>query len=61
MPLEVKNMINNLELINDVIDYIEEHLTEKIDCVELARMAKLSAYEFRRIFSFIAGTLFTSK
>ena len=49
-------MMNNLDLINQVIVYIEDHLTEKIDCVTLARISKLSAYEFRRIFSFIIGT-----
>lgn len=48
-------MINNLELINNTINYIEEHLTKKIDYLELARISRLSVYEFRRIFSFIIG------
>ena len=48
-------MMKNLEYILKTIDYIEENLTEKIDYVELARIAHLSAYEFRRIFSFVIG------
>lgn len=48
-------MYNGIEKINAVIDYIEAHLCGDIQCTELARIAELSAYEFRRIFSFIVG------
>ena len=37
----------------DIIRYLEEHLTEPIDVQKLARMANMSLYEFRRIFSFV--------
>lgn len=46
--------MNTLKNFNDVIDYIEEHLTEDIDIDALAKKAQLSIYEFRRIFSFVA-------
>lgn len=39
----------------NVIDEIEQHITEEIDVSELARMAGMSMYEFRRIFSFVTG------
>ena len=48
--------MNGIEKINLVVEYIEEHLTEEIDCATLARIATLSEYEFRRIFSFVIGT-----
>ena len=48
-------MYNGIEKINAVVDYIETHLCDDIQCTELARIAELSAYEFRRIFSFIIG------
>jgi AraC family transcriptional regulator len=39
----------------DCIEEIEKNLTGEIDVERLAKMAKLSVYEFRRIFSFVAG------
>ena len=50
-----KVMIKNLEFINNSIEYIEENLTNEIDYQELARISRLSVYEFRRIFSIIIG------
>ncbi len=47
--------MNNIERFNGVIRYIEENLTGEIDIHTVARMAGMSVYEFRRIFSFIAG------
>jgi len=47
--------MNNMELFEDVIEYIEEHLEEKIEVSHLANILCVSVYEFRRIFSFIAG------
>ena len=44
-----------MEAFNSIIDYIEENLDKDIDIVLLARMAALSTYEFRRIFSFLTG------
>ena len=40
---------------NDVVDYIEAHLAEEISIESVAKLANLSVYEFRRIFSFVAG------
>lgn len=40
---------------NQVIDYIEENLTEQIHYESLARIVGCSVYEFSRIFSFMAG------
>ena len=47
--------MKNTENFNQIIAYIESHLTEEIDIGILAEKAALSVYEFRRIFSFIAG------
>ena len=48
-------MYNGIQKIEDVIDYIEAHITEELDCDILASKMQLSVYEFRRIFSFIVG------
>ena len=48
-------MTNGIEKINQVVEYIESHLTEQIECSTLAKIATLSEYEFRRIFSFVIG------
>ena len=47
--------MNNIDRFNEIIDYIEQHLTEEINTASLARLANMSVYEFRRIFAFIAG------
>ena len=48
-------MYNGIKKIEDVIDYIESHITEELDCDMLASKMQLSVYEFRRIFSFMVG------
>ncbi|MBE6695365.1 MAG: helix-turn-helix transcriptional regulator [Ruminococcaceae bacterium] len=48
-------MYSGIQKIEEIIDYIENHLTSEIDCEELALRMTLSVYEFRRIFSFIVG------
>ncbi len=40
---------------NNVLDYVEENITETIDYEKLAKMVCCSTYEFCRIFSFMAG------
>ena len=40
---------------NQVINYIEEHITEEIDYKELAEIACCSVYHFQRMFAYIAG------
>lgn len=42
-----------LERMNRAIDYIEAHLTEKMDYERAARAACCSVYQFQRMFSFI--------
>lgn len=48
-------MENGIKKLNDVIEYIEKNIREEITCSELAKIAVLSEYEFRRIFSFLVG------
>ena len=42
--------------INQILDYIESHLTSEISYARMAEMMAMSVYEFRRIFAFIIGT-----
>lgn len=42
-----------VERMNQAISYIEDHLTEDIDYVEIAKVACCSAYHFQRMFPFI--------
>lgn len=48
-------MESGIKKINDVLEYIERHIFEEITCKELAQVAILSEYEFRRVFSFLLG------
>ena len=48
-------MYNGIQKIESVIDYIETHILNELDCDLLASKMQLSVYEFRRIFSFIVG------
>lgn len=45
----------NYDLLNNMIDYIEDNLTEDIDYKKLAKMVYVSDYSLQRIFSFLAG------
>lgn len=45
----------NYEYLNKMIQYIEEHLTEKIEYRELARMVGVSEYSLQRIFMFLTN------
>lgn len=47
--------MNPLRHLNDALDYIEQHLTEEVDIEAAARIARCSAYHFKRMFSFLAG------
>lgn len=40
---------------NDIMGYIDEHITEEIDMHEVAKIAGCSANHFQRIFTFTAG------
>ena len=44
-----------LDRMNRAMDYIEEHLRERIDYPKIARAAACSAFHFQRMFPFIAG------
>lgn len=48
-------MKNVTERLNDVIDYIENHLTEKIEPEAIARIACCSYYDVGRMFSLVTG------
>ena len=45
--------MNNISRLQNVIDYIEEHLTDKIDYNELAKIMAVSEQSMQRIFVFI--------
>lgn len=47
--------MNQMNQFNDVIAYIEANLDGTIDVSDLAKQVGLSLYEFRRVFSFVAG------
>lgn len=40
---------------NEAIGYIEEHIVEKLDYAEAAKIACCSAYHFQRMFSYMTG------
>lgn len=44
-----------VERIQKAIDYIEEHLTEKLDAESIARENYMSTFHFQRVFSIAAG------
>lgn len=48
-------MYNGIRCMEDVIDYIESHITEPLNFEAVLPMVNLSLYEFRRIFSFVVG------
>ena len=45
----------NYEYLNKMIQYIEEHLTEKIEYSELAKIVGVSEYSLQRIFMFLTN------
>ncbi|MBC6462495.1 AraC family transcriptional regulator [Actinomadura sp. HBU206391] len=44
-----------LERLNQAMEYIEQHLDQRIEVAELARIAATSEYHLRRLFSALAG------
>ena len=44
-----------IDRMNAAMDYLEAHLTDKIDVSELARIACCSSFHFQRMFSYMAG------
>ena len=49
------------ESLQNAIDYIEEHITEKIDYEEVARRAYSSNFHFQRVFGIMCGFISRSK
>ena len=47
--------MDNTANIQRAIDYIEEHLDDKIDYVEVAKCAYSSSYHFQRVFGILCG------
>ena len=47
--------MDSLRSMNNALEYIEEHLTEEIDYIEVSKIAYCSEYHFKRMFSFLAG------
>ena len=45
----------NFENLNNMVNYIEEHLTDKIEYEDLARMIGVSEYSLQRIFIFLTN------
>ena len=44
-----------LKELNQVIDYIEEHLTENLTLEKISEYAGVSDYHFRKIFFYLSG------
>lgn len=44
-----------LKRMNEALDYIESHLNDEIDFVQVEKITGTSIYHFRRMFSFLAG------
>ncbi|MFG2840981.1 helix-turn-helix domain-containing protein [Streptomyces zaomyceticus] len=44
-----------LERMNQALDHLEAHLDQEVDMAEVARIAAVSEYHFRRLFSALAG------
>lgn len=47
--------MSQLESLNHAMKYIDNHLTEKFDMAELARIAECSQYQLQRMFPYLAG------
>ncbi len=51
--------MNIYKELNKIIEYTENHLTEKIDTKEIAKMIGLNEYTFQRVFPVICDVSFT--
>ena len=47
--------MNWIELIKQAVDYIEEHILDKIDYIELSKIIYSSSYHFQRVFGITCG------
>ena len=44
-----------IDRLNEAMDYIEEHLTDKMDYDRISQIACCSSYHFQRMFTYMAG------
>lgn len=51
--------MNSYEALNQVVDYIEENLSNQIEYKELAKIVGTSSYTLQRIFCFLTGITLT--
>lgn len=48
-----------LDQLNQLMRYIDEHLTEELSPQDITRLTGLSDYHFRRMFSYMSGVTLT--
>ena len=51
--------MNIYKELNEIMDYLEEHLEEEIQAKDVAKRIGLNEYTFLRIFSIICNTTFS--
>ena len=49
------SIMDFLRRMNEVIDYLEEHITENFDINDVAKIVCCNVYQFGRIFSYVVG------
>lgn len=54
---KVRNLKNYNEVLNQIIEDIENHLTEEINYKQIAKIVGITDYALQRIFSFIVGDM----
>lgn len=54
---KVRSLKNYNEILNQVIEEIENHLTEEINYKQIAKIAGITDYALQRIFSFLVGDM----
>lgn len=43
------------QLLEQAVGYLEDHLTEDMDCAAVAKQCYVSSYHFQRVFSLLCG------
>lgn len=43
------------QLLDQAVGYLEDHLTEDMDCAAVAKQCYVSSYHFQRVFSLLCG------
>jgi AraC family transcriptional regulator len=47
--------MSEIKQLQDAVDFIEHHITEELECCEIAKQACLSEFHFQRLFSILCG------